>query len=268
MPKKRNYTKAILVIATAAIILLSLFTLPSGTSNDILTAQKDGTELLPNPTLANNCSGWHFGAWRFVSSSWAPSTWTFEDGRVTMEMATGYDRSFYCTMIERPDLDVPIRDLQHDYVVTWRGSMNSGEAKATGALGMGVNFFLDAIKDGEPVETLELYIFFFQGGFYTIPVGSYKDYGYRGSYWFEKIAEGPNDETWRFFYFHPLQLDFGKTETISFSLTKCLETVRQNAGETYLTADRFQLTRIMSVMEMVMAEGSFTTEHLSLKLVG
>ena len=145
--------------------------------------------------------------------------------------------------------------------------MNRGETIATGALGMGVNFFLDVIKDGQPVETLELYIFFFQDGFYTIPVDSYKDYGYRGTQWFEELAQAPSEDVWRFFYFHPLQLEFGETREITFSLNKCLEIVRKTGGETYENADRFHLTRIMSVMEMIMAEGSFTTESLSLKRV-
>lgn len=256
----------ILMISTGGLIII-YFTRPTGTSNEILTTPKDGTELLTNPTLANNCSGWHFGAWRFLSSTWATSNWTFEEGKVTIEMVTGFDRSFYCTMIENPELDQPIYDLQHQYVVTWRGSMDHGETMATGALGMGVNLFLDAIKDGHPVETLELYIFFFQDGFYTIPVGSYKDYGYRGSYWFEELVQEPNENTWRFFYFHPLQLEFGKTREITFNLNKCLEIVRRKGGEIYENADSFRLTRIMSVMEMIMAEGKFTTEHLSIKLV-
>ena len=267
--KSKKLRLYIIVILSLGLAVFLPFILPTGVSNQILTSPKEGTELLINPSLANNCSGWHFGAWRFLDSSWVSGcNWTFGNGSVTMEMATATgDQSFYCTMIEEPYLDQPIYDLQNEYVVTWKGSMDSGKTRTVGALGMGVNFFLDAIKDGEPVETLELYIFFYQDGFYTIPVGTYKDYGYRGSYWFENIVEEPSEDTWRFFYFHPLQLKFGETREIAFSLNKCLEIVRKKGGEIYENADSFHLTRVMSVMEMIMAEGSFTTEYVSLKLI-
>ena len=265
MPKKRGYTKAVLVLAVAGIIMLSVFTLPSGTSNDILSTKKDGTELLTNPTLANNCSNWDFGSWRFVSQSWTPSTWNFEEGKVTMTLQ-GYDRSFYCINIAQ-HTDIKIYDRQYDYIITWKGAVHEAETLPSGALGVGVNLWLDVIKDSQTQEVLELYVFFYQQGFYTIPVGSYKDYGYRGSYWFEAISDTPSEETWRFFYFHPIQLKLGKTTEVTFSLNQCLETVRQNAGETYKNADSFHLTRIDSVMEMIMAKGTFTTETLSLKLV-
>ena len=265
--KKNRFQIIVLVLAFSAILLVMPFILPTGISNNILTSPKEGTELIPNPTLTNNATGWHFGAWRFLDSTWAPSNWIFEEGKVTMEMATGYDRSFYCTMVENPELNQPIYDLQHEYIVTWKGAMNNGKAKPTGALGMGVNFFLDAIKNGRVVDTVELYIFFFQDGFYTIPVGSYKDYGYRGSLWFEELVQEPSDETWRFFYFHPLQLEFGETREISFSLNRCLEVVRNNGGPNFEDAECFHLTRVMSVMEMIMAEGSFSTEYVSLKQV-
>ena len=264
---KKNIRTLVFVLAFSAILAVVPLILPTGVSMNILTSSKEGTELLVNPTLANNCSDWHFGAWRFLDSTWVSEcNWTFGDGKVSMEMAAE-DQSFYCTMIEQPYHNQPIYDLQNEYVVTWRGSMNSGKAQTVGALGMGVNFFLDAIKDGEAVETLELYIFFFQDGFYTIPVESFKDYGYRGSYWFEELVQEPSEETWRYFYYHPIQLEFGKTREITFSLNRCLEVVRLNAGSVYEGADSFRLTRVMSVMELIYAEGSFTTEYVSLKEV-
>jgi len=257
--------KVLLVIAVSGILLISLYTLPTGTSVDISATKQEGTELLINPTLENNASGWDRGSWRFISKSWAPSTWTDEEGKVTMDLS-GYDRSFYCiSLAQHPNQ--PIYDKQHQYIVTWKGKMNNGDTLPTGCLGMGVNFWLDVMQNNQLVETLELYVFFYQKGFYTIPVGSWKDYGYRGSYWYETIVDAPNEDTWRFFYFHPFQLKFGETTEYTFSLDKCLDIVRQNAGEQYKNADYFILTSIDPVMEMFMAEGSFTVETLSLRRV-
>lgn len=264
--KKTIQTAIVLVAFLAAIVVIPLIQ-PTGNSLSLLTVEQEGIELLVNPTLANNCSGWHFGAWRFLNSTWAKSDWTFEDGRVSIYMDTGVDRSFYCAMIEQPYHSQPIYDLEHEYIATWRGSMNSGKVKPPGALGMGVNFFLDAIRAGQKVDTIELYIFFYMEGYYELPIGTFKDYGYRGSYWFETLVEEDNPETWRYYYFHPVQLEFGKIREISFSLNRCLETVRTNAGGPFESADSFRLTRVMSVMEMILAEGSFSTEYVSLKQV-
>ena len=129
---------------------------------------------------------------------------------------------------------------------------------------MGVNFWLNVIENGEAIETLELYVFLYQDGFYKIPVGSWKDYGYRGTQWFEAFSDASNENVWRFYYFHPTQLSFGETVEYSFSLNRCLDVVRADAGETYRNADSFVLTRIDPVMEMIMANGSFTVEMLSL----
>lgn len=267
MTKKHNYTTVLAILAVAAIIFVSFYTLPSGTTTNILVEAKPGTELLFNPSLSNNATGWGFGSWRFVSQNWWDGgKFNFQEGKVTMTLS-GRDNSFYCINIGQQPHQ-PIYDRQHEYQVTWRGAVHNAETMSTGALGVGVNLWLDVIKNGQTQEVLELLIFFYQSGFYTIPVGAFKDYGYRGTYWFENIADAPSRDpsTWRFFYFHPVQLEFGKNEEITFSLSECLQAVRENA-ETIRDADSFRLTEVTAVMELFMAEGNFTTEHLSLKRV-
>ncbi len=272
MPKKKRTQKTsklfILLTTTLAITILyaGILVLPSGQAVDILTTKTEGTELLFNPNLHDNSTGWDKGAWRFISESWAPSTWIFREDSVTMSMKA-YDQSFHCIGLAQWT-DIPIHDLQHQYQVTFKGAINNAKTLSAGALGMGVNLWLEAIQNGEVADTLELYVFFHQKGFYTIPVGAFKDYGYRGSYWFEQISDKKNDTPWRFFYFHPTQLNFNETRELTFSLNNCLETVRNNAGAAYQNAEYFRLFRIDPVMEMIMGEGTFTVEMLSLRRIG
>jgi len=256
-----------------AVVTVVPFLVPTGTGSSILVEPRAGVELLNNPGLANNVSGWDCGSWRFLSQSWYPSVWVFGGDEVTVSLQ-GNDTSFYCAeVVQHTDLN--ILDKQNEYVVSWRGVLHEAEVRVAGTLGVGVNLWLDVIKDGEFVEELELLVFFYQKGFNTIPVGSFKDYGYRGSYWFENIVDDPQNEDWRFFYFHPVQLRFDEAESITFSLSKCLEIVRDNwdenygggGGGVYDGIDYFRLTKVHSVMELFNAEGKFTTEEFSIKLV-
>jgi len=255
----KNYKNILFVIIVLAITTPIPFLIPTG-SDSILESARSGTELLVNPRLYNAASGWNIGSWRSLSQTQHPSNWTFDDG-VSVFMV-GNDTSFYVSEIMQ-HLNMPVFDLSHDYLVTWRGSVNHAALFGTGTLGVGVNLWFDVIEDGVVQEELELLVFFYQQGFYTIPVGSFKDYGYRGSNWFENVVDSPSREndTWRFFYFHPTQLKIGETEEVTFSLSKCLGII-QNSG--YETAS-FRLKSIHSVLELFHAEGEFCTEFLSLK---
>jgi len=255
---KKNHRNILIIVFVFVVISTVPFLIPTG-SDSILCAARSGTELLVNPELSNNASGWDIGSWRSLSQTQHPSTWAFDDG-VSVFMV-GNDTSFYVSeIVQYPNLLV--LDLSYDYLVTWKGSVDHAELFGAGTLGVGVNLWFDVIEDGVVQEELELLVFFYQKGFYTIPVGSFKDYGYRGVNWFENIVDSPSrdSDTWRFFYFHPTQLEIGEANEVTFSLTKCLSIVRSEGYEYSV----FRLKSVHSVLELFSAKGQFTTSFLSL----
>lgn len=234
-----------------------------------------GLERLKNPDMIDNKDLWQWNqaSWRSQGGMPTSASWTHNPSSITMSLKAS-DNSFYAIGVSQGggpttlwawhtgNLNLIINPTAHN-IVTWRGSVDYTKLQKIGCLGIGVNAWFDVTLSNGTQVPVEIFVFVYQEGVYTIPVDTFKDYGYRGSSWYEGFLSNEQHRmSWRYFYYHPVQLEKGKLGEFRFELNDALDTIRNHAGEPYASAT-FTLQRIDAVMEMFMSEGTFTIDKLS-----
>lgn len=240
------------------------------------SAGLSGEELLVNPDFESNYVGWRQTHWRSAGGEPTTTSWKSYSSAAQMSVS-GYDLSYYAVGLEQGDGPLPLWSyptyqglnvtVKEGTVISWTGSMDRETVSPVGCLGMGLNLWFNVYLQNGSVLPLELFLFFYQDGTYALPVGSYRDYGYRGSSELEKLFDGAVDSyptVWRYFYFHVDQLKQGITKTEIFDLNDYVNVVREKAGDPYNSAV-FELCRVVACMEVFNGEGCFTVNNLSLK---
>lgn len=240
------------------------------------SAGLSGEELLVNPDFESNYVGWRQTHWRSAGGEPTTTSWKSYSSAAQMSVS-GYDLSYYAVGLEQGDGPLPLWSyptyqglnvtVKEGTVISWTGSMDRETVSPVGCLGMGLNLWFNVYLQNGSVVPLELFLFFYQDGTYALPVGSYRDYGYRGSSELEKMFDSAVDQyptVWRYFYFHAAQLKEGVTQTITLDLNDYVEVVREKAGEPYKSAS-YELCRVVACMEVFNGEGQFTVNELSLR---
>jgi hypothetical protein len=272
---KGNRVNFVVFVAALLVVAILVCNFPSGLySSGVATPA--GQELLVNPDFTNNYVGWRQTHWRSAGDEPTSTQWKSYSSAAQMSVS-GYDLSYYAVGLEQGDGPLPLWSyptyqglnvtVKEGTVISWTGSMDRETVSPVGCLGMGLNLWFNVYLQNGSVLPLELFLFFYQDGTYALPVGSYRDYGYRGSSELEKLFDGAVDSyptVWRYFYFHVDQLKQGITKTEIFDLNDYVNVVREKAGDPYNSAV-FELCRVVACMEVFNGEGCFTVNNLSLK---
>lgn len=260
-------------VGVVVVLVLAVLTVPSGQfSSSLLSSPCGGVQVLVNSDFDGE-SGWRRTDWRSAGGVASSSFWVEVDSGVQMGVS-GHDLSFYAVGESQGDgpkglwsrvpyggLDVSVNGSFCN-VVTWRGSIDKAEVDA-GCLGVGVNAWFDVQLVNGSVVPLEIFVFVYQDGLYELPVGGFKDYGYRGQFYEAVLDVGGASMPWRYFYYHIAQVPVVQEGEVSFELNDCLQVIREQAGEPYYSGE-FVLVRMDAVMELFNAEGKFTIDYLGL----
>lgn len=258
-----------MLIFAVIIIFLLLLVSPHGLFKTENTPPISGTQVLLNPELTDNHRWWKAdGGWS--SSNFYPTNAKsyYIDDRVTLSQS-GYLPSFYAVAISQgagptefhwASRQVPYVSVNSSFrnIVSWRGSMDYSYVAPTGCLGMGIDFWFDAELQNGTLAPVELYVFFYMEGVYTLPVDSFKsvlrsDYNYSG-----KTMGLP----WDYMYFHPFQDEKNVIMEHSFELYDYITIFKQN--KPVYAQSSFILTRVDGCMELFMGEGTFTVDYVGL----
>jgi hypothetical protein len=263
---KKQYKRWIIL---AAIVLTLLYCLvgPSGLfdTEHSLVPLVNSNQILVNPEINGYHDGWFLSDWSSANNYPTSQQTLTKNGSVSLKQS-GYDVSFYAVALcqgTAPEMwrsepaPTIYASVNGSYVnqVTWTGIIESASTLPTGCLGVGIDFWFDAIRPDGTTDSIECYVFFYMTGVYNLPVGSYK-YVARQDF---NTSSSVMTKTWDYIYFHHSQDPIGVEQTHVFELNKYVEVFKQNRCE--LRDADFRLARVDCCMELFCGAGQFTVDY-------
>lgn len=258
--------KMIIVAGAIAIVIFILTVGPDGPINVSLT-NLSGTELLQPIT---NSTFWSTSSWN--SQSDYPTNGRFYQ---QTDGVTIYQRSDYlsCSASSIAHGNGPTAlgwgapifniSLENPLVIEYTGRLENMSAQPPfGWIAQGVDCWFDVRLPNGTVSPFEMFIHFYEGGIWKLPLHTFNNFGLRQDYNYELKKFSPS---WNYIYAHPFQDTIGQVVTHRFLLNQFITVVQSRVPD--YAHGKFFLMRIESPIEMIFGEGAFTINELSLQVV-